>query len=304
MELKQYANIGLVHAMAYPEANSSEYEYLSTLEKTVEDEYFDIVEIIPPLNPGMDGTVSELVRSSGMDWVYCATPAQYGQKLDLNSFDPDARAHAIDVLKREIDYSNRLGIKKVQVCSGMQVAEIKKRAAARSVLAESLRALCAYAEPADVSLVLEIFDFEIEKKRFLGHSIDAELVAREVTAQHSNFGLLQDLSHIPIMYETPYPAVLTVAPHLVHTHIGNCIFRDRTHPRFGDTHPMFSVADSEVGVSELTAFLESLFAVDYLGAGKKGAVSFEIKTWKGENPNEIIANAKNTLRQAWEAMNV
>ena len=33
MELKQYANIGLVHAMAYPEANSSEYEYLSTLEK-------------------------------------------------------------------------------------------------------------------------------------------------------------------------------------------------------------------------------------------------------------------------------
>lgn len=299
MDIKKYVSMGLVHAMAYPESNTSQEVYLKTLEKTIKDEYFEVAEIIPPLNDKMYTDVANLVKGSGMDFVYCATPAQYGQKLDLNSFDYSVAKHAVDVLKKEIDNAHRLGINKVQICSGNEISGIKNRAKAREILIENIMLVCDYAKTANVNVVLEIFDFDIEKKRFLGNSIDSAIVADAVRAKYDNFGLLQDLSHIPIMYEKPYPALMTVRNSLVHTHIGNCVMRDRNHIRFGDTHPIFSIPEGEVGVNELTEFIESLFAIGYLGEGKKNPISFEIKPFPGEDSDEYIKIAKETFEIAW-----
>ena len=300
--MNRYVNVGLVHAMAYPNAAKDAGYYLKTLEDTLKDPYFGLVEIIPPLSDDMYSDVAGMVRDSGFDWVYCATPAQYGLDLDLNSFDPKARAYAVDILRKELENAARLGIKKVQICSGKQIDRIADRYAVRNYLAESVKEVCREAQKLGISVVLEIFDPDIEKKRFLGPSIDSAYVAKEVSGAFDNFGLLQDLSHIPLMYENPYSAVETVKDYLVHTHIGNCVMRDIKHPRYGDTHPIFGSECSEIDVLEIKTFIESLFAVGYFAEGKKAAMSFEIKPWPNEDSLDYIKKAKACLDKAWEML--
>jgi sugar phosphate isomerase/epimerase len=110
-----------------------------------------------------------------------------------------------------------------------------------------------------------------------------------------------DLSHIPLLGESPAQALQPVRDHVAHIHIGNAYSQNRQDPAWGDQHPRFGYPGSANDVPEIVAFLRELFAIGYLRAdgARRGAVSFEIKPVGDEDPTVMLAAAKRKLLAAW-----
>jgi sugar phosphate isomerase/epimerase len=197
-----------------------------------------------------------------------------------------------------------MGILDVGLLSGSDVAPAE-RPAAMDRLEKSLVELCRYAAKSGVNIVLEVFDRDIDKKCLIGKSDLAVTVAQKIRMKYPNFGLILDLSHIPLQYEPTKTAIKNCARYSTHLHIGNCVLKDRNHPVYGDQHPRFGVNGGENDVDQLREFFETLFEEGVLKkdtavkVGEKPLISFEVKPMAGENPCLVIANSKRVFKQAW-----
>lgn len=293
--------VGLLHIMTLPKSTTGPAEYTKTLERILFDPYFGAVEINPPADKGMISEVRDMLKKSDFDVILSGARTLYTNDLDLNSLDETERMKAVDAIKSVIEMAAELEVHKVHFVSGKQVSSIYERPKAIKVLIKSLKEICSFAEKVkDIEITFEIHDYNIDRKRLIGPSIDARRVAKAIRKDFDNFGLMHDLSHFPLIRETSYSALNTVKKYLNHIHVGNCVVRDKSHYRYGDTHPMFSISEGEIGAEELAEFLEVLFAIGYLKEGSKPSISIEILTWEGEDPEDIISNAKETLNKAWE----
>ena len=145
---------------------------------------------------------------------------------------------------------------------------------------------------------LEIFDYDIDKASIIGPAPLAARLAEAVNKQVDNFGLMVDLSHVPLLHESIRESLIPVAPYIRHAHIGNAVNKEGV-PGYGDQHPRFGFPDSVNGVAELADYLKALFEVGYLGENKRSIVSFEVKPFGDEDPEMVIANAKRYLNAAW-----
>ena len=101
--------------------------------------------------------------------------------------------------------------------------------------------------------VIEVFDCEVDKCCLLGPAQLGRQVAEEVSKEHENFGLLVDLSHIPLLKESPEEALVPVKEYLAGAHIGNAVM-DPGLPGYGDNHPAFGAPGSANDVSEVADF--------------------------------------------------
>jgi sugar phosphate isomerase/epimerase len=211
----------------------------------------------------------------------------------------------VEQCKASVDEAYAIGARIMAVLSGPDPGDAE-REAAKGRLVDSLKAVCEYAgEKANdylLAVSLENFDYSIDKRCLIGPTAMAAEVAEAVKAEHSNFGLTIDLSHLPLLEETPQEMVIASIDHLIHVHIGNCLMGEESHDAYGDQHPHFGIAGGENDVEEVQKFLEALV---YGGYFKKNAptampvVSFEIKPLPGEKSEIIIANAKRVLSEAW-----
>jgi sugar phosphate isomerase/epimerase len=151
-------------------------------------------------------------------------------------------------------------------------------------------------------IILETFDqVSFGKNCLIGPTRQAVRIAEAVGKDHSNFGLMIDLSHLPLLGESAQEALGLAKDHLLHVHIGNCVMKDSSHPAYGDSHPRFGCEGGENDVSELAEFLKVLREIGYLGRDDR-FVSFEVMPMKGEFSELVIAGAKRTLQQAWASV--
>jgi sugar phosphate isomerase/epimerase len=175
------------------------------------------------------------------------------------------------------------------------------------MLCASLKELSECSRRADgPPVLLETFDRAgFGRNRLIGPTEEAAWIADRVHPYFRGFGLVLDLSHLPLLGETPESALKAVRQDLRHVHIGNCVLRDPSHPAYGDQHPMFGIPEGENGVEQLAAFLKALLEIGYIGqasgAARKG-VSFEVKPFGGQTSAQVLDNAKQTLDAAWKAV--
>jgi sugar phosphate isomerase/epimerase len=147
-------------------------------------------------------------------------------------------------------------------------------------------------------VVLEVFDHDLDKKALVGTCATAAEVARAVRREFPDFGLLHDLSHIYLCHEEPAKHFPLIREHLVAVHMGNSV-KDRSHPLFGDTHPLFGTPGGDSGVAQLRDFLRVLFDIGFLRPGRRPVCGFEIKPPAGVSSQTAVANMKRTWQQAW-----
>jgi len=291
--LHSYMKVGIVQLMAYPETDTVE-----SIRKIAEDEFFGAIEI-STVPEDIRDEVMQILGASHLVIGYVGQPLLLNNKLDLNSLVPQQREAAITAIKGGIDEAYLLGAKQLAVLSGPTPAR-EKRDQAKELLADSLSQICSYAQSkGDLGITMEIFDREYDKKCLIGPTEEAVEVAREVKRQYANFGLMIDLSHLPLLKETPAYAVKTAKDYLTHVHIGSCILKDKSHPAYGDKHPPFGMAVGENDVDEVRLFLKALMENGYIGDGKQNVVAFEVKPLAGQSPEVVVANAKRTLMEAW-----
>jgi len=292
-----YLRAGIVHFMAFPECMDGEGPVAETVERIIQDDFFEVIEITQVKDEKTRESLRDLFEQSGITACFGAQPYLLKGGYDLNHAELETRGKAVADVKRGIDQAAAMGCASVTVVSG-PVANDKPPA--RERLIETLTELAAYAQVKGLTLSLETFDqVAYGKNRLIGPTEEAVAVSEMVREEQPSFGLLLDLSHLPLLGETPEHALGTAGHHLVHAHIGNCAMDDPEHPAFGDTHPRFGVEGTRVGVNELAAFLRQLLEINYLSKGRRGIVSFEVKPMAGESSEAVIAGCKRALNEAW-----
>lgn len=283
--------------MVYPETMRGEGPILETIEKIALDGFFSAIEVTHIKDPQVREATARLLGESYLAIGFGAQPILLSQRLNLNALNADERGQAVAAMKEAVDEAHFLGASALAVLSGPDPGN--QRGEAKGLLVRSLKEIAAYAQGKGLCLFLETFDAKIDKRCLIGPSEDALWVARGVRKEQANFGLMVDMSHLPLLGETPRHCLGLLKDHLAHIHIGNCVLKDKAHPAYGDWHPRFGLPGGENDVEELAMFLRELFNVGYLGQGKRPVVAFEVKPMPGERSEAIIAGAKRTLREAW-----
>lgn len=302
---KGIINVGIVHPMIYPETIRGEGPILETVSKIATDDFFGAIEVSWIKNDDVRKKVADLLESAFMDIVYCGGPPILIQKLDMNSLDENIRSNAVKEVKKLVDEAYSIGAKIIVVLSGPDV-EADKRGTAKEQLVKSMSEVCCYAQEKGkdytLTVSLEYFDREQDKKCLLGPTKEAVNVVARVKEKYENVGLTVDLSHLPLLHESSEEALTAAKPYLEHVHIGNCVLRDPSHPLYGDQHPRFGVPGGENSLEELIEFLKVLKSIGYFNkktATRLPIVSFEVKPSPGESSEVLIANSKRILEEAW-----
>jgi sugar phosphate isomerase/epimerase len=297
---RKYLKVGLVHFMAFPQTLKGEGPVLETLEKVLSDDFFEVVEITTIQDKEVRQKARAMLESSKVVVTYGGQPVQLVNQLNLNSFEAGERGQALNRCKACIDEAVEMGASGVAFLSGPDPGA-DRRKEATDLLFDSLNQLCSHAARlGDIKVVVETFDYDIDKKALIGPNADAARLSARLREKHSNFGLMLDLSHLPLQHESIEQGLNAARDHLVHAHIGNCVMRDKNHPAYGDQHPRFGIPGGENDVAEVADYIRTLMKIGYLKENQPRILSFEVKPMPGESSEIVLANAKRTLRDAWE----
>jgi len=291
--------MGVVHFMAYPQTKKGGKGVAETVARIAKDDFFQAIEISWIKDEEELAATRRTLSGSGLDVAFAGQLPLIVEDLNLNSLDETERMKAVDEMKRWMEQAKDLGATGFAVLSGVHPGQ-SKEAEALDSLVLSLAELCAAGEKKGLMVVLETFAQDVKGQlRLVGSSRVAARVADRVRERHDNFGILLDLSHLPLLRESPSQAIAEVGSHLIHVHLGSCVVDDTSHPCFGDTHPPFHIEGGAIGVDDVVEFLKALSNTGFFKRNDRPIVSFEVSPVQGNDPDVVLAGAKRIFRQAW-----
>ena len=251
----KYFKPGLIHFMAFPSTMKGEGPIAETVKKIACDHYFSAIEITCIKDPEVRQAVKKMVETSHLTLTYGSQPRTLIAGMNINDLDEDARKRTVALLKESIDEAYELDAAGFAFLSGKYEEATKEQSF--QALVKSTKEMCAYAKSkGGMKVVLEIFDYDIDKKSLIGPVDLAKRFAEEITREYDNFGLMVDLSHIPMLHESCEESILPIKEYIVHAHMGNSVIKDPSCVAYGDNHPRFGFPDSENDVEELVEYLK------------------------------------------------
>lgn len=296
--IHKYFDIGLVSFMAYPAGlRGEDPNIIENLKKTVLDDYFSAIEVTWIKDDDKRREAAKLLETGHMRVCYGAQPRLLTTGLNANNVDEAGRQQAEDTLMAAIDEAQELGAQGIAFLAGKWEPDTKEQAYQQ--LLKTTRNLCDYAATKNMMVELEVFDYDIAKASLIGPAPYAARFAADIRSTHSNFGLMIDLSHIPMCYESSQFVVRTLRPYLTHFHIGNTVIRSKDTEGYGDEHQRFGFPGSENDTQELLDFLRVLKQEGFFDERNPYVLSFEVKPWKDEDADAVVAGAKRVLNRAW-----
>jgi len=296
--IHKYFKVGLISFMAYPaNMRGEDPDVVSTIKKIACDDYFDAIELNHIKDAEKRAAAAKLLSVSHMTVCYGAQPRLLTSGLNPNHIEEGERLKAEAVLMEAIDEAEELGSKGIAFLAGKWQEETKEQS--YNQLLKTTRNLCDYAKTKSMMVELEVFDFDIAKASLIGPAPYAAKFAADMRTTHNNFGLLIDLSHIPMTYESPEFVVRTLRPYITHIHIGNTVCADPSAEGYGDEHQRFGFPGGSNDIPQLLEFLRVLKNEGFMNANNPIVLSFEVKPWKDEDSDIVVANAKRTLNRAW-----
>lgn len=297
-ELHDHIEVGIIHRTLYPEAKTDEHILLETIDLMTHDLFFDRIELPHIKDPAIRKELKNRLYTTRMKVTYAASQTIFELNLDINSPNAAERKRAVNELKVCMEDAADFGADNMTMISGPMVENRGELEGAKEALVESIVELSAFAEKAGIKLQLELHDYDVDKKRLLGPTKDAVNLLERLQGRCPAFSFLIDLSHFPLLGETIDEAVFPLQHHIGYVHIGNCVV-DKGDPRYGDKHPYFGYPAGSNNAKEIVQFFKALADIGYLAPGKKAAVTIETTRWEGERPEDLLVNAKRTLREAW-----
>jgi len=296
--IHKYAKIGLIHFMAYPSTIKGEGPIEETIRKIAIDDYFDAIEISWIKDPNIRFKVKKMLDSSHMTIAYGGQPRLLTTGQNINDLDESKRQIAVENLKEGIDEAYEMSAVGFGFLSGKYAEPTKEESF--QALVKSTKELCAYAKSkGNMKIAHEVFDFDIDKCALIGPVDIARRYAKEICSEFSNFGLMVDLSHLPIIRESARESLIPIKDYIIHAHMGNCMVKIKTDPAYGDAHPRFGYPGGENDVAELIEYLKVLKEIGYLDPNNRRILSFEVKPVGDEDADIVVANAKRVLNLAW-----
>ena len=287
--IHKYFQVGTVQWMSFPKSDP-----LDSLRIIAEDDFFDAVEV-----KGFGERNKEAVDILGQSHLrvcYGAQPKLLGAGLNPNDLEEEGRERAEKVLKEAVDEAESLGAGGITFLAGTYEEETKDRAYQQ--LLRTTRSLCDYAAGKGMWVELEVFDYDVDKAALIGPASYAAQFAADVRRTHQNFGLLADLSHIPLTHETIRDVIRTLRPYLTHFHFGNAVVQKGC-AGYGDLHPRFGYPNSANDTMQLLEYLRVLKEEGFFREENPYVLSMEVTLMPGEEERIVLANTKRVLNRAW-----
>lgn len=309
---QKYLRLGIVHFMIFPEIIRGQGPIVETASRIARDPFFDVLEVGLVNEKATLVELKRVIEDAHMIVGVGAQPGLLLNKLNLAAIDEAGRKVAVAQAKASIDQAYFLGARLMTLFDGPNSYPGPEEVdAAKAQLIRSLKELCTYAQESardyTLAISLEVFDRHVDKRSLLGPAPEVAEVAAQVRTEYDNFGVTVDLSHLPLLGESPHQALKPVQEYLVHVHVGNCVLRHKEHPAYGDYHPPFGCPGGENDVDELIEFLQVLFEIGYfdkeLPTGR-AVVTFEVKPLPDQDPVVVIAATKRVWKEAWARLEV
>ncbi len=296
--IKEFFKTGIVHFMAFPDAMHDNKKYIETVKKIATDDYFEVIEIASVEDPETKNAVKNIIQISGLELFIAAQPLMLRNNLNINDLDERVREKTIETLKRFIDQAYEMGAKGISFLSGRYNETTKEESF--ELLVDSTEKICEYAKAKGTMKVeLEVFDYDVDKRSLIGPSFLAAKFAERIRKKYENFGLMIDLSHLPLLREKPAETITSLKDFITHLHIGNCYIADRNSSVYGDQHVPFGFPGSQISIEQVAEFLQTFIDTVFFDSNRRIPLSFEVKPLAGQCPEIVIANSKRTLQHAW-----
>ncbi len=289
--IHKYFRIGTIQWMSHPNV-----PVLDSIRRFACDDYFDALEITSFKDDETRAAAKRLLEQSHMKVCFGAQPCLLGPGLNPNDLDEAGRQAAQAALLRAVDEAETLGAKGIAFLAGKWTPARKQEAYDR--LLQTTRAVCDYAAGKGMNVELEVFDYDIDKAALIGPAPYAAQFAADVRKTNANFGLLVDLSHFPITYEDSETVVAACRPYITHLHVGNAVAQ-KDCEAYGDLHPRFGFPNGANDTRQLLDFFRVLKREGFFRADDPLVLSFEVKPWKDEEPEVVLANCKRVMNRAW-----
>ncbi len=297
--ITQYARLGLVHHMLYPDCGEHPDEHLATLKALAARPDIETFDCCLPYDPAARAELIPVLRHCGKTDIAFATHFFPLRKLSFCSTSIPEQAQARMIVKDMIDCAAAIGATGFIFASGGPTpAEATPEH--HAAFADFCRWLCAELKPHGITAQLEPFDMTIDKKFLYGPTAECVTLIESLKPEVDNLGIELDVAHLPLMGESFESAIRTAAPYLKRVHLGNCVLKDKTHPRWGDTHPPAGFPGGEIDVPEMTEILRLLLEVGFLSQQNRGNLVIEMTPWPGRTVEETIADGFERLDRAWD----
>jgi len=289
--IHKYFKVGLIQWMSHPTKN-----VLESIKEVACDDFFDAIEITKFADDETRAAARKILDQSHLKVCYGAQPRLLGPKLNPNDIDEEGRKKAEATLIEAIDEAEYLGASGIAFLAGKWQPETKDQAYEQ--LLKTTRNLCDYAAKKDMSILLEVFDYNMDKAALIGPAPYAAKFAADMRMTCQNFGLMVDLSHFPTTYETSKFVIRTLRPYIRHFHIGNAVVKKGCQA-YGDQHPRFGFPDSENDTAQLVDFFRVLREEGFFNEDEPYVLSFEVKPWGDEDQDIVVGNTKRVMNRAW-----
>ncbi len=291
--IQKYFQVGTIQWMSFP---PQQYDLLESVKRLASDEFFTAVEVTKVADDDTREKLKRILAQSHMKVCYGAQPRLLGPGLNPNAIEEEERLKAEKTLLEAIDEAEYLGASGIAFLAGKWAPETKEEAYRQ--LLKTTRNLCTYAAGKGMMVELEVFDFDMDKAALIGPAPYAARFAADMRTTHNNFGLLVDLSHFPTTYETSKFVIRELRPYITHLHIGNAVVKPGCEA-YGDQHPRFGFPDSANDTAELLDFFRVLKEEGFFCPENPYVLSMEVKPWKDEDGEIIVANTKRVIQRAW-----
>ena len=289
--IHKYFKVGTIQWMSFPRMDGKE-----SLLTIARDDFFDAIEVNVNKIGGFMEEAKAILDQSHLKVCYGAQPALLGPKLNPNAVNEEDRKKAEDALLESLEKAEYFGAKGIAFLSGKWSEETKEENYAQ--LLKTTVNVCRAAAAKNMNVELEVFDYDVDKASLIGPAPLAAKFAADVRTLCPNFGLLVDLSHFPICYETSKDVIRTCRPYITHLHFGNAV-ADKNAEGYGDLHQRFGYPNSANDIPELYDFLKVLKEEGFFNAEEPLVLSMEVQPTKDEDEMIVLANTKRCLNRAW-----
>jgi len=298
-DIHRYAKLGLVHHMLYGKELADPKKHAATLIEFFQRDDIETFDCCLPYPERMRQQIVDAIENSNKTDICFATHLFPLRKLSFASKNISEQAQIRLIVKEMIDQAALIGATGFIFASGGPDPANADNDNYRS-FANFCTWLCAELKPHGITALLEPFDMTVDKKFLYGPTKKCVELIRGLEPEINNLGIELDMAHIPLMGETFEHAIRTTAPYLKRVHLGNCVFKDKANPLYGDLHPPIGFPGGEIDIEETAEILSCLLNVDFLNPDNRGNLIIEMTTWPGKTVEETIADNFNRLNKAWE----
>lgn len=291
--IQKYFQIGTIQWMTHPAGCCS---LLESVKIICSDEYFSACEITHVEDFSEREKVRHMLEQSHMKVCYGAQPCLLRQKLNPNDLDEEKRRKAEKALLDSVDDAAYMGAGGIAFLAGKWAENTKEEQYQQ--LLKTTRAVCRYAADKSMMVELEVFDYDVDKAALIGPAPLAARFAADMRTTNHNFGLLIDLSHIPLTHEKTEFVIRTCRPYITHLHLGNAVAQ-KGKAGYGDLHQRFGYPNSENDVEELLEYFRVLREEGFFHKDNPYVLSMEVSPAAGEDADIILANTKRVINRAW-----